>query len=795
MPSPPPPTASHDSAPSFISSAFLSSAPTPNNTYCSPDVYDGQSLSQSQSHPSQLHSQPSYDSSDAMYNPAFSTDSHHLPIPGTSPSSSIRQTSFSSHASHASSRLLPTPITSFSGNTAIPHSSRPIPAPPMSLRSNPSILHQPLSMTGVGTGEAATPTTEASTIATPPAVKFGLDLGMSESRGSKDHRDVDAQRLEALGYNAVLGRQYTFWSSLAISWLNIGALQGTIFAVSGTYSYGGPIMILVAWPISGVFTIILTLTLSELASAYPVAGAMTSWAWKTARGGVGGERGWAWVIMGFVMGGHVGNILLVTWEIANIVVGTIGLSIDYDKKSWHNFLFFIAVLLIIGTVGSTGWGQSHRFWLCSGLFGFTMWLVLCITLLATNATKHDPSDMFKEFYNTTGWSSKAYVYILGWQFTTIASGADASAHMAEETQNPSRNVPNAMTASVIGTYVLGYISIVLLLLSIAPGDAATVKSHSFAFGYILTKAISKSGAITISCLMVVVLLLQVLAQLQASSRFVFAMARENAMPFSNLIKRTNSKRTPVFATWLVVVVCAPFACLTLASQSTLYSVLAVTACTMSYVGYAVPIALYLVSRIDLQTEGRSSWSLRRWSKPVGVVGLLYALAVVVTQTFPGSRPVTASTMSWSPVIIVGTCSICYLTWKLYGDSHFAGPIRALTKWESGVEIDLSTTLASSRSRQSHSAGSPGAGTGGETASSLKLALSPFSPSAPGSRGTQPTEVTVQSAAGTGMTSDGEWTSGSASGGTVSAWSRGGGEESRVGEEGKAEEGKGKWGAR
>lgn len=85
------------------------------------------------------------------------------------------------------------------------------------------------------------------------------------------------------------------------------------------------------------------------------------------------------------------------------------------------------ILVIVGLIGSTGWGQSHCFWLCSGAFGFSMWLVLCITLLATNATKHDPGDMFNQFYNTTGWSSRPYVYILGWQYTTIASGADASA--------------------------------------------------------------------------------------------------------------------------------------------------------------------------------------------------------------------------------------------------------------------------------------------------------------------------------------------------------------------------------
>jgi hypothetical protein len=56
-------------------------------------------------------------------------------------------------------------------------------------------------------------------------------------------KNVDDKRLQQLGYDAVLGRDYTFWSSLAISWMNIGSIQGSIAAVRGAYSYGGPLMI------------------------------------------------------------------------------------------------------------------------------------------------------------------------------------------------------------------------------------------------------------------------------------------------------------------------------------------------------------------------------------------------------------------------------------------------------------------------------------------------------------------------------------------------------------------------
>ena len=109
-----------------------------------------------------------------------------------------------------------------------------------------------------------------------------------------------------------------------------------MYAVSGTYDYGGPLMIvsvlldrqralltpsqLIAWPLSGVASIFLTLTLSELASAYPVAGAMASWAWKCARGGVGHERAWGWLMGGFVLGGHMGNVSFSLFDLVHELI-------------------------------------------------------------------------------------------------------------------------------------------------------------------------------------------------------------------------------------------------------------------------------------------------------------------------------------------------------------------------------------------------------------------------------------------------------------------------------------------
>lgn len=291
---------------------------------------------------------------------------------------------------------------------------------------------------------------------------------------------------------------------------------------------------------------------------------------------------------------------------------------------------------------------------------------------------------------------RGYVYLIGWQYCTIATGADASAHMSEETQNPSRNVPNAMTAAIAATYVLTYISTILLLLSVKPEDAELITRQHFPVGHILIKAINFPGALAICIILIIVLCLQVQAQLQAASRFTFAVARDNALPFSDTIKYTNKSKQPVVAHWLVVALWGTCSVLILFNKPELVLSLVTTgASSLSILGYLIPVALYLMSKVDLEQEGRTSWSLRKWSRPVAWVAAFFCVTIIVVQTFPGTKPVRAYNLSWSPVIIAGTLLISFLTWRLYGASHYSGPIRALTKWETGVELDLDSTLQAS----------------------------------------------------------------------------------------------------
>lgn len=104
-------------------------------------------------------------------------------------------------------------------------------------------------------------------------------------------------------------------------------------------------------------------------------------------------------------------------------------------------------------------------------------------------------------------------------------------------------------------------------------------------GQILKRTLGLGPAIVILSLCVVALCLQATAQLQASSRFVWALARDQAIPFSKYFYALNKHRLPVAATWLVLAMALPMAAVIWTAPHITASVLSTAAGTFCMVSY------------------------------------------------------------------------------------------------------------------------------------------------------------------------------------------------------------------
>src|SRR5690242_5501447 len=93
----------------------------------------------------------------------------------------------------------------------------------------------------------------------------------------KDQTEKDAQDLKKLGYAQELFRSMGGFSNFAISFSIISILTGAIQLYGYGLQHGGPLVMTLGWWLVSLFTLTVALSMAELASSYPTAGALYHW--------------------------------------------------------------------------------------------------------------------------------------------------------------------------------------------------------------------------------------------------------------------------------------------------------------------------------------------------------------------------------------------------------------------------------------------------------------------------------------------------------------------------------------
>src|SRR3954465_10295145 len=89
--------------------------------------------------------------------------------------------------------------------------------------------------------------------------------------------DQDALDLAKMGYVQELLRGMGGFSSFAVSFSVISILTGAIQLYGYGLQHGGPLQMSVGWLVVSFFTMTVALSMAELASSYPTAGALYHW--------------------------------------------------------------------------------------------------------------------------------------------------------------------------------------------------------------------------------------------------------------------------------------------------------------------------------------------------------------------------------------------------------------------------------------------------------------------------------------------------------------------------------------
>src|SRR3954471_13635742 len=309
---------------------------------------------------------------------------------------------------------------------------------------------------------------------------------MSEQAAATSSRhDDDESLLHRLGYAQELFRGMGGFQNFAISFTIISILAGCLTSYSVGMEHGGPSSIIWGWLLVGLMSTIISLAMAEIASAYPTAGGLYYWASKL------GSPGWGWATGWFNLIGQIAVTAAIGYGLA--VFGQVlfdywftysqhmndWFGASFNASTYIVYALFLTAAVLINTL-------HIRY--TSALNMFSAWwhmigVAVVVGVLIIVPDHHQSlSYVFTERVNNSGFggstvsfSNPAFWFVFGLglllsQYTI--TGFDASAHMAEETRQASRQAAIGMYMAVVVSVVFGWILLLAVTFAIPSTQGA-----------------------------------------------------------------------------------------------------------------------------------------------------------------------------------------------------------------------------------------------------------------------------------------------------------------------------------
>ncbi|KAG0217054.1 hypothetical protein BGX33_011579 [Mortierella sp. NVP41] len=486
------------------------------------------------------------------------------------------------------------------------------------------------------------------------------DAGSTQSSGSL--YDQDRVILERLGYKQSLDRSLSAFSNFGVTFSCCSILAGLTPLYGDALQSGGPMTVIWGWLLVNFFTLMVGLSLAEICSAFPTSGGLYVWttrlcsaAWAPIASWTVGYTNW----LGLVLA-----IASTDLAMAQFLASLVSMSSSYNPNTYVIFAIYVCILLLHGVVNS----MTVRL---NGLFNnMSVWwhvfgtATIVIVVLAMTPERQSAEWVFTTWINNTGWSSSFYVFMLGLlQSQYTLSGYDSAAHMSEETQNASTGGPMGIIMAIVSASVVGFVFLLGMSFSIMNFERQIVQPE---VGVALSQIFLDSCGLKVAVFLILIILGAQFfcgsALTLASSRMVYAFARDGALPMSKRLHKLNKEKSPVAAVWFNIVFCF-FLGLPYIWSETAYSAIVSVNTIASSISYLIPILCRII--LARETFEPGPFNLGRFSTVVGVISSAWIIVTSALFLCPTEFPVTVTNMNYALVpfvLVIGLCVSYYGIW-------------------------------------------------------------------------------------------------------------------------------------
>jgi amino acid transporter len=464
---------------------------------------------------------------------------------------------------------------------------------------------------------------------------------------------ADDARLASLGYQPQLRRVLGLFANFSVAFTYLSPMVGIYSLFVLGVGTGGPAYLwLLAVPVIGMLFV--ALVFGELASHYPVAGAL----YQYSKFSVGPRYGW-------FVGWFYGIALLVTVAAVDTGVVSYVAALTDNWFSWgwdptnHTTILLItlALLAVQTTLNITGtrvMARVAQFGVYVEIVGtFGIALILLINgfhhdigfLFSTQGVENASSNPLGLDFGGNWLFGAALIAVLAPVY--IIYGFESAGDISEETKDAGRQVPRAMRLAVIWGGIGSLVLTGALLLSMPEANpvGATVEGGGVPF---ILGSLS-TGVQDFLLVLIIFAFFSCGTSIQgAGSRLAFSYARDDALPASRWLSQVHTRfRTPVNALVAGAFVTVLFVLLVFASPSKdikfgfitypadVNALVALVSFGVS--GIYLSFLLTVIAAIVARARGwvpEGSFQLGRWGWTVTIIAAAYLALMLVNVALP-----------------------------------------------------------------------------------------------------------------------------------------------------------------
>jgi urea carboxylase system permease len=438
--------------------------------------------------------------------------------------------------------------------------------------------------------------------------------------------------LAAAGYKPELDRSLHAFAAFAAGFSYLSILTGIFQLFHQGYGAGGPAFFW-TWPVVFAGQLLVAFCFGELAAHYPLAGSVYQWSKYTGSWAVGWMTGWV----------YLGSYIIALAAVALALQTTLPqiapwarLLPDANKNAVLLGCMLIVFSTVINAFGVSLMAKINN----AGVFTELCGASLLIVLLAVHACR-EPAVVFdtQGHGDGEGFGYLGPFLVAGLMASFVMFGFDTAGALAEETLAPRKKVPRAILLALGASGLLGALLLLAALMAAPDLHQPLLSTQAGGLPFIVRASLGPLVGSVFLYNVVFAIAVCTLAVHTGAVRLIFAMARDNNLPFAPALARVSRRSgTPVLA---VLVVGAGAMLILLVNIDSPKLIDAIVAVSVVWANLA-----YLLVTVPLLWRRCRGWpgkggcgvpgifNLGRWGLLVNVLAIFWGAALIANMAWP-----------------------------------------------------------------------------------------------------------------------------------------------------------------